>query len=375
MNNWTRAQRARALVTLTLLLLVAILLYMARKALLPFVLGAVFAYVVLPLINLLDSCMRPRFRGRRLSRTLSVLVVYVLVIAILLGALRFVIPPIATQVGSLTQLLPDFARKVYSAAPDVVQDWLDKYNEVVPEDIRLALQRSIENTIQSLIAALQAGAFKTLNVVFSTISFVLGLVIVPFWMFYILRDQPEMDALLYRHIPAAYREDTHNIQTLIDAVLGAYLRGQLILCLSIAIMSTTGLLIMGIDFALLLGTMAGIFEIVPVLGPILGAIPIIVVTLATAPSKVLWVIVLAFAVQQIENYLLVPQITHGTVRLHPALIMLILVVGSEVAGLWGVLLGIPITAVVRDIARYLYLRSSDEPLSPQEAMAGVRARP
>jgi len=348
---------------------------MARKALLPFVLGAVFAYVVLPLINLLDSCMRPRFRGRRLSRTLSVLVVYVLVIAILLGALRFVIPPIATQVGSLTQLLPDFARKVYSAAPDVVQDWLDKYNEVVPEDIRLALQRSIENTIQSLIAALQAGAFKTLNVVFSTISFVLGLVIVPFWMFYILRDQPEMGALLYRHIPAAYREDTHNIQTLIDAVLGAYLRGQLILCLSIAIMSTTGLLIMGIDFALLLGTMAGIFEIVPVLGPILGAIPIIVVTLATAPSKVLWVIVLAFAVQQIENYLLVPQITHGTVRLHPALIMLILVVGSEVAGLWGVLLGIPITAVVRDIARYLYLRSSDEPLSPQEAMAGVRARP
>jgi len=374
MLNWTRAQRARALVTLSLILLITALLYMARNALLPFILGAVCVYIVSPLINLLDSLMPPAVRKRRLSRSLSVLMVYILAIVLFLAFLRFVIPPIATQVGSLMQLLPDFARKVYSATPAIVQEWWNKYNEVVPEHIRLALQGGIENTIQSLIAALQTGVFKTLDVVFSTISFILGLVIVPFWTFYVLRDQPELGSLFYGLIPPAYREDVRNIHTLIDAVLAAYLRGQLILCFSIAIMTTTGLLIMGIDLALLLGTIAGIFEIVPLLGPVLGAIPAILVTLATTPSKVLGVILLAFAVQQVENYLLVPQITRGTVRLHPALVMLILVIGSAAAGIWGIILGVPATAVVRDIARYLYLRLADDPLPPQEALAHVRAR-
>jgi len=373
MTNWTRAQRARALITLTLSSLIAVLLYAARSALLPFILGVVFAYIVLPLVNLLHSHAPPQLRGRRLARTLSVLVVYLLAVLILVGALTFTIQPIAAQVNFLVQELPDFARKVYNAVPEVVQVWWDRYKQIVPTDIQQALQRSIDNMLQSFIEALQAGVFKTVGVAFSTVSFVFGLVIVPFWMFYILRDQPQMAYMLYKRVPAAYRDDVRNVQALVDTVLGAYLRGQLILCVSVGVMATGGLLIIGVDLALLLGTLAGIFEVVPTLGPILGAIPMILVTLATSPSKVLWVIVLAFGVQQIENLFLVPQVASGAVKLHPALVMLILVVGSAVAGIWGVVLGVPITAVVRDVAQYLYLRLSDEPLSPLEAMARLRA--
>jgi predicted PurR-regulated permease PerM len=157
-------------------------------------------------------------------------------------------------------------------------------------------------------------------------------------------------------------------------VLSAYLRGQLLLNLSVGVMTTVGLSLIHIDFALLLGTIAGLFEMIPVLGPVLAAIPMIIVTLATSPDKLLWVIGLAFVVQQVENAILVPQITHGTVKLHPALAMIVLVVGSAVAGIVGVLLSIPLTAMVRDIANYLYLRLSDEPLSPQEALNQVRCR-
>jgi predicted PurR-regulated permease PerM len=137
-------------------------------------------------------------------------------------------------------------------------------------------------------------------------------------------------------------------------------------------MYTVCLEIIGIDFALLLGTIVGVFEIVPVLGPILGAIPAILVTLATSPSKVWLVILLAVAVQQIENYLLVPQIAHGTVKLRPAVVMIILVVGGAVAGVVGILLSVPLTAITRDVAHYLYLRASEEPLSPEQALARVR---
>lgn len=373
MDNWSKKQRTRALITLILLLLVAWLLYQARRALLPFAVGTVFAYIMLPLINWLDDHVRTS-HGQRWVRSLSVLIAYALTIYLISAVLTSVIPPIGAQVGSLLQRLPYFARNVYRAAPELVQGWLDAYNTIVPENIRLAIQHSFESTVQSLIGTLQTGIFKGVNVVFTTVSFVLGLIVVPLWMFYILRDEPEIRAQFYGFVPPSYREDVRNILRLIDGVLGAYLRGQLILCLTVAILTTVGLLILDIDFALLLGTLAGIFEVIPVLGPFLGAIPAILVTLATSPSRLFWVILLAIVVQQIENYLLVPQVARGTFRIHPALAILALVIGSEVAGIWGIILCLPLTAIVRDVARYLYLRLSDEPLSPEEALAQVHVK-
>jgi predicted PurR-regulated permease PerM len=193
-------------------------------------------------------------------------------------------------------------------------------------------------------------------------------------MFYVLRDQPEMSATFYRLIPPAYREDAHQMTIVLDSLLGSYFRGQLILCLSVGLMTTLGLTLLGVDLALLLGTLAGIFELVPVLGPILGAIPAIIVTLAGSPSNLFWVIVLVFAVQQIENTLLVPQVARRSVHIPPALAILVLIVGSEVGGVLGAILSLPLTATVRDIARYLYLRLSDEPLSPQEAASRILGR-
>ncbi len=370
--NWSLQQRARAIITLTLALVALIVLYAARAALLPFMLGLLLAYIMLPFINWLDLRLQFVFHRRRLARTVAVLIGYVLVIAIVAGWLAFFIPPIATQVSRLTQGLPDLARRAYSAAPEVVQLWLDRYNEAVPQEIRLALERSIQDRLEALIEALQTGLFKTIGVLFSTVSFVLGLVIVPLWMFYILRDQPEMDASLYRLIPNAYHEDVRSIRALVDEVLSGYLRGQLILVVIVALMFFIGLELIGIDFALLLGTIVGLLEVIPVLGPILGAIPALVVTLATAPSKVWLVVLLAIVVQQIENNFFVPQIAAGTVRLHPATVMVALVIGGAVAGAVGLVLSVPLAAIIRDLAHYLYLRLADEPLSPQEAAARVR---
>jgi len=94
--------------------------------------------------------------------------------------------------------------------------------------------------------------------------------------------------------------------------------------------------------------------------------------MAMAPANLIWVILLAFAVQQIENYVLVPQVARETVRIPPALSILVLIVGSEVAGVAGAVLSLPLTATIRDIAHYLYLRLSDQPLSPHEAVAHIR---
>lgn len=370
-TNWSNAKRARAAFAVALVLLLATVLYKARAALLPFVVASLLAYIMLPLINWLDGRMRVVIRGRRITRSLAVLIVYGLTIVLVVSLLGFVIPLIVTQFNVLGRRLPNLAQQVYSAAPAIVQEWMDRYNRAVPAEIRQALERSVQDTLQSLLAALQTGVFRTVSVLFSTVSFVLGLLIVPLWMFYFMRDQPEIEDAFYGIIPAAYREDVRSIRALIDDVLSAYLRGQVVLSVAVAFMSTVGLELLGIDFALLLGTVSGILEVVPVMGPILAAIPMIIVTLATSPSKLLWVVLLAFAVQQVENYVLVPQVTHGTVKLHPALAMIVLVVGSAVAGAIGVVLSIPIAAIVRDLVHYLYLRLAEEPLAPQEALLRV----
>jgi predicted PurR-regulated permease PerM len=368
----TRAQRGRAALTAVLLLVIASMLYIARRALMPLAVGTVFAYIMLPLINWLDARMRPAFHRRRVLRSLLVLIVYLLTVSVLIVSLAAIIPPIGAQVQVLARRLPVLAVNVYRAAPAVVQNWLDAYNEIVPANIRLAIQRSFESTIQSVADTLQTGILKGVNLLFTTLSFVVGLVVVPLWMFYVLRDQPEMSATFYRLIPPSYRDDARHMAMILDSLLGSYLRGQLILCLSVGIMTTVGLTLLGVDLALLLGTLAGVFEVVPVLGPILGAIPAILVTLAASPSNLVWVILLAFAVQQIENYLLVPQVARGSVQIPPALAILVLIVGSEVGGVLGAILSLPLTATVRDIAQYLYLRLSDDPLSPHEAVLRIR---
>jgi len=140
------------------------------------------------------------------------------------------------------------------------------------------------------------------------------------------------------------------------------------------IMATTGLSLLGLDFALLLGTIMGVFEIVPLVGPMLGALPTLVVTLAASPSDLLAVLLLIVAAHVIVHHFIRPRLASDEVKVHPALVMLAIVVGSELAGLWGVLLSVPLTAIGRDLTRYLALRVSEDPLEPEEALARVLTR-
>ena len=145
------------------------------------------------------------------------------------------------------------------------------------------------------------------------------------------------------------------------------------LCLLVGAMSTVALLLLGVDLALLLGTLAGVFELIPILGPYLGAIAPVLLALAKRPLLALWVALAFAAIQQIENTFLVPHISGSAVRFHPAVVMVIVVVASEVAGLWGMLLAVPVAAMARDVYRYLYLRTTERGATPEMALECLRA--
>lgn len=362
------ARRNRLILILALALTVGAMLYVARGALFPYLFGLVVAYLALPVVNVLDRYMPRPLRQRNLSRPLAILLVYLIGIAIVIGVVAFIVPIVSQQIAALWSARERLIQAIY----DLARDLLTRYQRDVPDRLRQALEENLAQISSKAAELIQSGLTRTLRAVTSTISFVLGFIVIPFWLFYILNDQVRFSDSFLQLIPQRLEADVRNLLRIADDIFSAYIRGQLLLCLFVGVMVTVGLTVVGVPYALLLGLVAGVFELVPFIGPLLGAVPGVIVAALDANGTVGWAILVFFIVQQVENLLLVPRISGQSVRLHPALVMVVLVVGNEAAGLWGILLAVPFTALIRDVFKYLYLRFSDDKVAPADALGRVR---
>ncbi|MCR4405432.1 MAG: AI-2E family transporter [Anaerolineae bacterium] len=367
-DNLTPAQTRRLILILILLLIVGWIFYVARTALIPYILGLILVYLFHPLVQRIDCYMPTILRRRRLSRPLSIIVVYLMALLAIAGLMAFLVPVVINQVESLWEQRGELATQ----GRMLLDEWLTRYRTTIPESWRRTIEDSLGKAVVAIGQAIQEGMGRTMGAVTSTVSLIVGLVIIPFWVFYLLADEKAITSAFEAIIPKRIETDVRNVLRIIDDILSAYLRGQLLLCLAVGIMSMVGFIVIGLDFAVLLGVIIGIFEFIPSIGPILGAIPALIVAVIQSPITALWTILVIFIVQQVENLFLVPRVAGKSVRLHPALVMFVLVIGNEALGLWGMITAVPVTAILRDVFKYLYLRFSDEPVSPQEALSRVR---
>ncbi len=363
------ARLKRFALWLVMSLLVATLLWMARPVLVPFVLGLVLAYLLLPLVHWLERHLPARFRNWGIARPLSILLTYLLFALFIAGIVAFVIPAIGPQVGTFVERVPQY----YEQLGGLVQEGREWYDTNIPESWKATIEENLSEVAQGIFDQAKDSLVGMVRTVFSSIGFLIGLLIVPFWLFYILQDESRVKSGIMEALHPELRPDVRSLAILIDGVLSAYIRGQLILCLFVGALATVALFVIGIPFAPVLGLFAGILEVLPAVGAYLGAIPAILVALATEPVSAIWVAVAFFAIQTIEGFVLVPRISGRSVKLHPALVMVVLVIGGQLAGLWGMLIAVPVTAVLRDVFLYLYLRLLDDPLSPDEAVARMRS--
>jgi len=175
---------------------------------------------------------------------------------------------------------------------------------------------------------------------------------VPLILFYLLKDGDKIIAGTLGILSPEPRRHTRNVLDILNGVFSSYIRGQLILGLVVGVLVFVGLMLLGVPFAPVLGLVAGITELIPIIGPWLGAIPGLLVVLATAPEKFIWVALLYLGVQLIENTLLVPRIQGESLDLHPVMVLAALIVGSELAGFWGIILGPPLAAAGREVLVY-----------------------
>ena len=334
---------ASAVVIATLLVL-----YFLGTVLLTLGLSIVVAYVLLPVARVVEKAF-PWWRGRQgLARGIATGVIFLCLIGILAGALALVIPPTVEQGRQFVEDFPGFLE----SARSTTEDWAARYADTIPVEVRDRIEETLSGA--GGIAGDAAGRVvsQTFEVVSGSFALILGLATAPVLVFYLMKDSGMIRTSLYSPFPETIRPHLLEALNIAERTIGGYIRGQITLGLIVGVAVTIALLLLGVPFSYILGIVAGLTELVPVIGPWAGGAVGVLVTLASAPDKVPWVILVYVAVQLLENTLLVPRIQGNSLKLHPVAIILVIVLASNYFGLWGVILGPPLVSMVRDMAVY-----------------------
>lgn len=337
------------------------LFWRSWAALLPFQIGAVLAYLILPLVDWLE---------RHIPRWLAIIVVYTGGILLLMSAVAFIVPPLY---GQATDAIRTINLPSIRDLGDQAAEMVAAYERTVPLDLRQPLDEAFNQTIRQMQNNLtayvrEAGAIllNSMLQVINTVTFALGFVIVPIWMFYVIKDQRAGADALNGMIPTWGQADFWAVVRIIDRVFSSYIRGQLVLGIAVGTAAWLGLTVLDmagfkVQYIVLLAVIAGVTELIPLIGPVIGAVPAIVIGFFDSPTTALSVMLLYIAIQQLENNLLVPRIVGESVGIHPAVLMIVFILCSQAFGPIGIIMSAPLAAVVRDVFRYVHGRLCEPP--------------
>ncbi len=283
----------------------------------------------------------------------------------LLGVVGFFSYFIFTAVIEAFVILVNNAPQYISGGLRTLQEWTATFREHFPPEMRQQVDQFLQDAGAAVGNMIQGAFTRGVSFIPGTFSLVLGFAALPLFLFYILKDSEKLREGFYKALSPWVAEHTKNIALIIERVLGRYIRAQLMLGFIVGYLCFIGLLILRIGFAPALAALAAVTELIPILGPWIGGAAAVIVTLAIAPQKAIWVAVLFLAVQLLENNLLVPRVQGGYLRIHPAILIVLLVLGAYVAGFWGIILAAPLTATIVEI--YKYVRRSIKETEAQQS--------
>jgi predicted PurR-regulated permease PerM len=358
------------LFVLAVIVLVAWALWSARGALPAFFIGAALAFILDPVVTLLQRRGVPRWAGVILS--------YAGVAALVWALVAFAVPPIASQTRDFISQLPELGASISNVQRDVLE-WYQSLP--LPPEVRATLDESIRSAEEAFGEAIREILGPAVSTVLRTAGFVVGLVVIPVWLFFVLKDRERLPGAVEGALPDGWRPDARNVMALSAGVGGRWVRGQLVLGAAIFLATAIGLTILTFvgfsefgEFTLVLALIAGVLEWFPIIGPVIAAVPAILIGLTISPPAAVAAVILYTAIQQLENNLLVPKVIGDAVNLHPAVMILALVAGGALFGIGGAILAAPTVALARDLYRYGFRRLNGE--TPELAfMAAAPARP
>ena len=316
------------LLRFVLVILFFVFLYVLKDVLIIFLFALVIASAISPFANWLDEKGFPRLLG--------VLLLFLVVLALMIAVLSLIIPYVSQDISQLTSALPQLVTKV-STSLDKVQQGSPQYLDFISE---------IQNILQGLSDYLQQSSQSIIGLVVSIFGGVMSAVAILIISFYLSVTKNGIDKFLGSIVPEKYEDYAIGLWRRAELKVGLWLQGQLLLGLIMGLLVYVGLSLMDIKFALILGFLAAILEIVPMVGPVLAAIPAIFLAFLMSPALGLWVIVFYVIIQQLENHILVPVVLGKTVGLNPVVVIIALLVGQQLAGIPGMILSVPIATII-----------------------------
>lgn len=314
-----------------LVLLVALLFYL-RDLVLIIITAIVLASAMEPGIS--------RLSRWRISRLPSVIIIYLSVAIVFVGLFYFLVPPLLDDAVNFINTLPEKITLIENQGLSGVPKSLGQFSDLLP-------LQDLFQSAQSIATGAGGGLFKTTSALFGgLLSFLLIVVI----SFYFAVQETGVDDFLRVVSPLKHQAYVLSLWKRSQAKIGLWMQGQLLLALIVAVLTYLGLVILGVPYALFLAAIIAIFELIPVFGPILGAIPAVLVAFSTGGMSLgLLTIGLYLIIQQFENHLIYPLVVRKVVGVPPLLVIIGLIAGGSIAGFLGVILSVPVAAAIKEL--------------------------
>lgn len=306
----------------------------------PIIIALILYYLFNPIINIME-----RYNIRRVW---GILILFLLIIGLITLVVNLLIPVVTVQFQHLLHNFPKYLNRVTSFFNRITHvPFLADYYTQVENSIR-GLQDKLPSFADTFSSKLRVFAETLVNITVVVIT-------VPFVLFFMLKDGYRFKEATIKVTPPKFRRDVHDLLDRMSEQVGSYIQGQIIVSFCIGILLLIGYSIIGLEYALILASIAAVTSVVPYLGPTIAISPAIIIALTTSPFMVIKLIIVWTLVQFIEGHFISPNVMGKTLRIHPLTIIFVLLSAGNLLGVIGVILGIPAYAILKVLVSHLFM--------------------
>lgn len=312
----------------------------------PFIYALVLAYILNPVVNFIEK--------RKVKRIFAILIVFLSISTILISIIAIIVPKFVRDISDFVseeipailnyanKVIDDFRTGNLIKMPEVVRDYIN-----IDDELKKAA-KIVSNAFSELSAIIVAGTGTLLDIVLT-----------PIIAFYYLKDKDVIINSIMKLINDRRKEKLKMIAVEIDAVLGGFIRGQLVVAVFVGVLTGVGCKIIGVPHSLTIGFVAGVTNVIPYFGPWIGGILPVILAVKDSPLRALWVVIVIVIIQQLESVFISPQVMSRSVGLHPLLVMFSVLLFGKAFGIIGMIIGVPLTATMIVVVKHvLELRKS-----------------
>ncbi|WP_071131303.1 AI-2E family transporter [Enterococcus timonensis] len=310
---------------------------------LPILVSVVLYYFFVPVVDFLEK--------KKVPRVIGIILLFLVIIGLLIWGGAVAVPKIREQTLSFADNSPYYVDTISAQAEKLfATEWMKQLQPQIESMIDQAMD-SLSNILQNLSKT----TFQSIgNIVGAVANTVLVIITTPFILFYLLKDGKKMPAYLVQFLPNRWRKTTMQVLHEMNDKVSKYIRGQLVVAVTVAIMFIIGFSIIGLDYAVTFGVLAGFLNLIPYLGSFLAMIPAVFLALVAGPFMVLKVAIVFVIEQTLEGRFVSPLVLGSQLNIHPVTIIFVLLTSGKIFGLAGVVLGIPAYAALKVLVTYIF---------------------